>query len=103
MEKVKEGNAARRKQESTGAAGRRASISRAKRSGDRTDWDDPKPFGESIGELLSVRGWEGEVAVARVLAEWHSIVGADLAAKTTPVSLSGGVLTLQAESTAWAT
>ena len=105
MHKVQEANKARKDKESHGAATRRAAGSRAKRKsgGDRTDWEHPLAFGEAISEMLELRGWEGELAVARVLAEWPAIVGPDVAAKATPVGLVDGLLTLQAESTAWAT
>ena len=43
------------------------------------------------------------LAEATVIARWPDIVGADLAAHCRPVKLTDGVLTVQAESTAWAT
>jgi len=55
------------------------------------------------------RGWvrrTGDpvaLAEATVIARWPAIVGADLAAHCRPVKLTDGVLTVQAESTAWAT
>lgn len=45
----------------------------------------------------------GEIVKARLFAEWAAVVGADIAAHATPVALVDGELTVQAESTAWAT
>jgi predicted nucleic acid-binding Zn ribbon protein len=52
---------------------------------------------------LADRGWQGDAAVAAVTADWESAVGEDLAAHCRPESLRAGVLTITAESTAWAT
>jgi predicted nucleic acid-binding Zn ribbon protein len=49
------------------------------------------------------RGWERPAAQARVFGMWASVVGADLAQHCRPVSLTDGELTIEAESTAWAT
>lgn len=105
LERVGDANKVRREAESSRASVTRRETARGKRSGsgDRTDWDDPSPIGEAVGELLAARGWEGELAVAKVLGDWSSIVGADIASKATPVSLRDGILVVQAESTAWAT
>lgn len=106
LEKVRDASRLRREQESAGAAARRAegNATRRRRSrADRTDYDHPTTFGDSITEFLAAKGWDGELAVARVLAEWPQTVGEDIAAKATPIGLDDGVLTVQAESTAWAT
>lgn len=105
LEKLGDATRIRRQQESAGASTQRRESARGKRrrAGDRTDWDDPAPLGAAVSELLSARGWDGELAVAKVLGDWASIVGDDIAARATPVSLRDGVLSVQAESTAWAT
>jgi predicted nucleic acid-binding Zn ribbon protein len=38
-----------------------------------------------------------------VFSNWSTLVGGDIAEHTKPVALEGGALTVQAESTAWAT
>ena len=43
------------------------------------------------------------MAEARVFADWAGLVGEDVAAHCTPVSLRDGELRVSAESTAWAT
>jgi predicted nucleic acid-binding Zn ribbon protein len=40
---------------------------------------------------------------ARVFADWASLVGADVAAHSSPTALANGELKVAAESTAWAT
>jgi len=43
------------------------------------------------------------VAEGTVLGRWRSVVGDDIASHATPTRLSDGVLSVAAESTAWAT
>jgi predicted nucleic acid-binding Zn ribbon protein len=43
------------------------------------------------------------LAGGQVFGEWAGLVGADVAEHTRPVQLSDGELTVQADSTAWAT
>lgn len=64
---------------------------------------DPQTVGQAVDDLLAERGWQQESAVASLMSRWEQIVGPDLAAHVAPVSFQEGVLTLQAESTAWAT
>lgn len=64
---------------------------------------DPMTFGKAVEALVSDRGWQREVAGGNVLGSWEALVGADVARHAQPVSLVSGVLTVQAESTAWAT
>jgi predicted nucleic acid-binding Zn ribbon protein len=97
------------------AAGRTPST-RKRRTGDGTgerrrrgysdagpDPRDPQPFGGLIKRLVEDRGWEKHTAEATVLGSWDRLVGEDIASHCRPVGLRGGELTLQAESTAWAT
>jgi predicted nucleic acid-binding Zn ribbon protein len=64
---------------------------------------DPQPFGRLIRRLVEDRGWEKSTAEATVLGSWDRLVGKEIAARCRPVGLRDGELTLQAESTAWAT
>ena len=43
------------------------------------------------------------MAQARLMGQWASVVGAEIAARCQPVSLVDGELKVAAESTAWAT
>lgn len=84
------------------AADKRAELrrTRKRRPGDSAD---PVGFAAAIEALLAARGWKADVKSASVLSRWEHLVGADVAAHATPVSLGGGELVVQAESTAWAT
>ncbi|WP_241834751.1 DUF721 domain-containing protein [Pseudofrankia asymbiotica] len=67
------------------------------------EWREPASLGTAVARMLAARGWRGKAADSTVLARWDSIVGPDISAHATPVSLRDGVLELAAESTAWAT
>jgi predicted nucleic acid-binding Zn ribbon protein len=75
----------------------------ARRSGSGPDDRDPQPIGRAIGRLLADRGWEAPAAVGGVTARWGEIVGAEVAGHCTPAGYAEGVLTVAADSTAWAT
>ncbi|MBF6328771.1 DUF721 family protein [Nocardia transvalensis] len=72
-------------------------------SGARPDERDPQLLSSLAGALARSRGWSGKVAEGMVFGRWASVVGEDIAAHANPVSLTDGVLSIQAESTAWAT
>jgi predicted nucleic acid-binding Zn ribbon protein len=81
------------------AAPRRTRAKPAAYSDDR----DPQPLAAAVDRLVRDQGWQDRSAVAVLMAEWSTIVGADLAAHVTPSSFEDGELTLAADSTAWAT
>lgn len=86
------------------AAGRRvAGNSRRRWSGPGPDPRDPQPLGSAARDLARHRGWSGRVAQGAVFGRWSGVVGEQIAAHATPTSLIDGVLTVSAESTAWAT
>ena len=72
-------------------------------SGPGPDPRDPQLFGDVLARLVKARGWERPKAEATVFGAWEKVVGADIAKHSRPVKLDGGVLTVEAESTAWAT
>jgi predicted nucleic acid-binding Zn ribbon protein len=72
-------------------------------SGPGPDETDPQPIGGLIAGYLEERGWERPLAEARIFAEWGGLVGAEVGAHSSPVSLQNGELKVTAESTAWAT
>ncbi|WP_203732906.1 DUF721 domain-containing protein [Paractinoplanes durhamensis] len=72
-------------------------------SGPGPDPRDPQPFGAMLERLMKARGWEKPKAEATVFGAWEKVVGADIAKHSRPVKLDAGVLTVEAESTAWAT
>lgn len=53
--------------------------------------------------MITERGWQTTLAEARVVGDWGSLVGPDIAAHCAPVALRDGELRLAAQSTAWAT
>jgi predicted nucleic acid-binding Zn ribbon protein len=91
----------------SGRDGDGASTGRGKRprgySGPGPDPRDPQPFGAVLAKLVRSRGWQKPAAEARVFGEWEKVVGADVAGHCRPVKLEDGELTIEAESTAWAT
>jgi predicted nucleic acid-binding Zn ribbon protein len=72
-------------------------------SGPGPDPRDPQPFGAVLERLLKARGWQRPAAEATVFGHWERVVGADVASHCRPIKLEDGELTVEAESTAWAT
>lgn len=72
-------------------------------SGSGPDERDPQPFGALIGAVSRQRGWSPQVSEGTVLGCWNDVVGEDVAAHAVPAGLRDGVLSVSAESTAWAT
>jgi len=89
----------RRRGAGEGGAGRRLRGY----SGPGPDPRDPQLFGDVLGRLMKARGWEKPKAEATVFGAWERVVGPDIAKHSRPVKLDAGVLTVEAESTAWAT
>src|SRR5437660_8393464 len=86
----------------TPAAPRRGTQRRSW-SGPGPDARDPQPLGRLTRDLAKKRGWSGHVAEGTVLGHWPSVVGTQIADHATPTGLNDGVLSVAAESTAWAT
>jgi predicted nucleic acid-binding Zn ribbon protein len=72
-------------------------------SGPGPDPRDPQPFGAVLARLVKARGWQRPAAEATVFGAWARVVGPEVAEHSRPVKLEGGELTVEAESTAWAT
>ena len=72
-------------------------------SGAGPDPRDPQAFGSLISSIARARGWSGQVAEGTVMGQWPTVVGEDIASHAEPTSLKDGVLSVSAESTAWAT
>ncbi len=53
--------------------------------------------------MAADRGWSDHLAGGRVFGRWAALVGADVAEHAKPLALRDGELTVQADSTAWAT
>lgn len=72
-------------------------------SGPGPDRRDPETLGAATSDLARSRGWSAQVAEGTVFGRWRSVVGDDIAEHAVPVKLTDGVLSVSAESTAWAT
>jgi predicted nucleic acid-binding Zn ribbon protein len=72
-------------------------------SGPGPDPRDPQLFGAVLERLMKQRGWQRPAAEATVFGAWEKVVGPDIAQHSRPLKLDAGVLTVEAESTAWAT
>ena len=64
---------------------------------------DPHGLGDVIDGLAAKMGWTSPLARSELLASWPEIVGAETAEHSTPVGIEDGVLSVQCDSTAWAT
>jgi predicted nucleic acid-binding Zn ribbon protein len=84
------------------AAGRRR-LAGERRSGAGPDARDPQRVGGVLRRLVAERGWSADVAVAGVLGRWDQVVGPDVAAHSAPETFADKVLTVRADSSAWAT
>ncbi|QFZ23931.1 DUF721 domain-containing protein [Saccharothrix syringae] len=82
-----------------GAVARR----RRRWSGPGPDDRDPQPLGRLASRLASDRGWVERLAGGQVFGRWPQLVGEDVAEHARPVAFDDGELTVQADSTAWAT
>jgi predicted nucleic acid-binding Zn ribbon protein len=72
-------------------------------SGPGPDPRDPQLFGSVLARLMKARGWQQPAAEATVFGAWEKVVGPDIAEHSRPIKLENGELTVEAESTAWAT
>nr|WP_211481361.1 DciA family protein [Actinopolyspora xinjiangensis] len=72
-------------------------------SGPDADDRDPQEFGRLVHRMVHARGWSDRLTGGQVFGRWGELVGEEIAAHSEPVELAEGVLTLRAESTAWAT
>ena len=107
---LEEARGAARSQGKDVGRGRVAPAKRAPVAGRRRRWSgpgpdarDPQSFSAATRDLAQSRGWSKQVAEGSVIGQWSTVVGDQIADHATPTSLRDGVLTVSAESTAWAT
>jgi predicted nucleic acid-binding Zn ribbon protein len=84
-------------------APRRIAGRRRTWSGPGPDGRDPQTLGAATRDLARTRGWSTRVAEGTVFGQWQTVVGEQIAAHATPTALREGVLSVSAETTAWAT
>jgi predicted nucleic acid-binding Zn ribbon protein len=82
---------------------RRRIAGEARRSGAYPDARDPQRLETGITRLISENGWVEPVAVGGVIGRWASVVGSDIAEHCVPENFADGVVTVRADSSAWAT
>lgn len=63
---------------------------------------DPQLLSQVLSELIENRDWKSGIAEGNLFSLWPTVVGPEVAAHATPISLIDGELTLQTSSTAWA-
>ena len=64
---------------------------------------DPQPLADLAQRVVKDAGWDGSVAVGGVIGRWREVVGDSVADHCQPTGFGDGVLTVRAETTAWAT
>jgi predicted nucleic acid-binding Zn ribbon protein len=64
---------------------------------------DPKGLGDVVGALTADLGWDSPLAQSELMSRWTELAGEETAKHSSPVGIEKGVLTVQCESTAWAT
>jgi predicted nucleic acid-binding Zn ribbon protein len=63
----------------------------------------PQLLNQSLEELIAQQGWHEKMRDSDLFIKWADVVGAEIADHVQPITFAQGVLTLSAESTAWAT
>lgn len=64
---------------------------------------DPEGLAGVLDGMTQQLGWNSPLARGELLASWPSLVGDEVAAHSTPAGIDDGLLTVQCDSTAWAT
>jgi len=102
--------AARSQGKEVGRGRRSPSPRRRSTGGSRRSWSgpgpdprDPQSLAIAARDLAKSRGWTSRVAEGAVFAQWPAVVGEQIAEHAQPTALRDGVLSVAAESTAWAT
>jgi predicted nucleic acid-binding Zn ribbon protein len=107
---LEEARAAARAQGKDAGRGRVSAPAPRRVAGQRRAWSgpgpdslDPQPLGKAARDVARQRGWSAHVAEGTVLGQWPLVVGQQIADHASPTALNAGVLSVTAESTAWAT
>ena len=64
---------------------------------------DPKGLGDVMSGLSTELGWSSSLAKSDLLLAWTEIAGPETAEHSRPIGITDSVLTVQCDSTAWAT
>lgn len=82
----------------TGAIRKKNTPAQAQRVGQPGD---PELIGGVLNNLIAEREWDSGLAEGNLFITWPQIVGNEISQHANPISISGGVLTIQCSSTAW--
>ena len=64
--------------------------------------EDPARLADVLGEVTRERGWDERIQAQRVFTDWAGIVGPEIAAHSHVDGFEYGVVSIVADSTAWA-
>jgi len=64
---------------------------------------EPQGLDDVMGRLTAELGWTEPLAQSEVISAWPDVVGSELAAHSTPMSIDDHALVIRCDSTAWAT
>lgn len=64
---------------------------------------DPHGIDDVLQGLTTRLGWTSSLARADLVASWSELVGEETAEHSSPIGIDDGILTVQCDSTAWAT
>ncbi|MFY9588778.1 MAG: DUF721 domain-containing protein [Actinomycetota bacterium] len=63
---------------------------------------DPTPISAALKLVADDHGWEQHLALGRLRERWDAVVGSAIAARSIPIKLENGRLTVKVEPGAWA-
>jgi predicted nucleic acid-binding Zn ribbon protein len=64
---------------------------------------EPRGIADVLASVTSEMGWNSPLAQSELMTAWPDMVGEELSAHSHPISIDDGTLTVQCDSTAWAT
>jgi len=64
---------------------------------------EPRGIADVLASVTSEMGWNSPLAQSELMTAWPDMVGDELSSHSHPVSIDDGTLTVQCDSTAWAT
>ncbi|RLP75222.1 DUF721 domain-containing protein [Mycetocola tolaasinivorans] len=64
---------------------------------------EPRGLGDVMSALTVQLGWDSNLSRAELMDNWIALAGEETAKHSTPIAVENGTLSVQCESTAWAT
>ena len=68
----------------------------------RSGRSDPMPVADAMSELVRDRGWDERLSIQRIFSDWPGVVGSEVATHSRAEGFDDGILSIVADSTAWA-